>query len=376
MAAPSFDQLMNLGKAEAILRRPSLGVRVGDISEMLIAAAAAMADRVIGWFAERIAATFLDGASGDDLTQLAADHWAIQRRAATRSVGTVTFNRAGADGTIQTFPIGTTVATARDSQGNDVQFLTTQAASWAASTNGTRTVNVEAVNAGVVGNLSGPNLITRIVSTPPAGGTYTITASIQPAGGSEEETDEELRDRTRLYPTTLRRGTAGALEYGARSVSTIAVAKASAVQDTTGLVTVYVSDASGNSTGTTKEVSPLTTDDGTMTAKVAVELYNWACAGSLVNVSGGAVQNVNITVTIAVKIGVDVTQLITDIQNSVSARVGKLNIGETLYLSDIITAVKAVDPDNIVNIVVNTPLVDTAPSTPGSLIRAGVITVQ
>jgi uncharacterized phage protein gp47/JayE len=375
MAPPSFDQLMNLGKAEAILRRPSLGVRVGDISEMLIAAAAAMADRLVGWFAERIAATFLDGASGDDLTQLAADHWSIQRRAATPSISTVTFNRAGADASIRTFPIGTVVATERDSQGNDVQFVTKQEASWAASTNGARVVNVEAVNAGVAGNLSDVNLISRIISTPPAGGTYTITASTQPVGGSEEETDEELRDRTRLYPSTLRRGTLAALEYGAKSISTIAIAKASAIQDTTGLVTVYVSDASGGSTGTTKEVNPLTVDDGTMTAKVAVELLSWACAGSLVNVSGGTVQTVNITVTIAVKLGIDVNQLITDIQNSISARVGKLNIGETLYLSDITSAVKAVDPDNIVNVVVNTPLVDTVPSTPGSLIRAGVITV-
>jgi hypothetical protein len=376
MAPPSFDQLMNLGKAEAILRRPSLGVRIGDISEMLIAAAAAMADRLIGWFAERIAATFLDGASGDDLTQLAADHWGIQRRSATKAVANITFVRSSADATLQTFPIGTTVATNRDSQGNDVQFVTTQSASWASSTNGSRTVNVEAVYAGVAGNLSNENLIARIISTPPAGGIYTISASSQPGGGSEEETDEELRDRTRLYPTTLRRGTLGAIEYGARSVATIAVAKASAVVDTTGLVTVYVADASGNSTGTTKQVGPLTTDDGSMTSKVAIELFNWACAGSLVNVTGGSVQSVNITVTIAVKLGVDVNQLITDIQNSISSRVGKLNIGETLYLSDIMSAVKAVDPDNIVNVVVNTPLVDTAPSTPGSIIRAGVITVN
>lgn len=376
MAAPSFDDLTNLGKAEAILRRPLLGIRIGDISEMLISGAAAMADRVIGWFAERVAATFLDGASGDDLTQLAADHWAIQRRAATEAVGTVTFNRSGADATIQSFPIGTTVATDRDSQGNDVQFVTTQLAQWSASTNGTRTVNIEAVNAGIAGNLSAANLITRIISTPPAGGTYSITSSTQPAGGSEEESDPDLRDRVRLYPSTLRRGTLGALEYGAKQVTTTAVAKASAVQDTTGLVTVYVSDASGNSTGTTKQVSPSTVDDGTMTAKVAVELYNWACAGALVNVSGGAIQTVNITVSIAVRLGVDVTQLITDIQNSISARVSRLNIGDTLYLSDIISAVKAVDPDNIVNVSVVTPSVDTVPTTPGNIIRPGVITVS
>ncbi len=375
MSAPSFDDLMTLGKAEAILKRPTLGVRIGDITEMLISGAAAMADRLIGWFAERIAATFLDGAIGDDLTQLCADHWNIQRQSADKALGTVTFTRTGADAFARSFPIGTVVATARDSQGNDIQFVTTEAAAWAISTNGDRTVNTQAVVAGVTGNLSDVDLVTRIISTPPAGGTYTLTASTLPAGGAAEETDEELRDRTRLYPSTLRRGTPGALEYGATSVESISVAKASCVQDTTGLVTVYVSDVSGNSTGDTVEVSPLTTDDGTMTHKVAVELYQWACAGALVNVTGGSIQTVDVTVTIAVKLGVDVNQLITDVQNSIDARISKLNIGDTLYLSDITSAVKAVDPDNIVNIVVNTPLVDTVPTTSGNIIRAGVITV-
>lgn len=376
MAAPSFDDLLNIGKAEAILKRPALGVRIGDISEMLMAGAAAMGDRLIGWFAERVAATFLDGAIGDDLTLLAADHWNIQRRAATKAIATVTFNRAGANATAQNFPIGTTIATERDSQGNDIQFVTTAVASWAISENGAKTVACEAVVAGTTGNLSNVNLLTRIISTPPAGGTYTITASSLPAGGAEEETDEELRDRVRLYPSTLRRGTIAALEYGAKSTSTIAVAKANAIQDSTGLVTVYVSDASGNSTGTTVAVASTVVDDGTMTKKVAIELYNWACAGSLVNVTGGAIQTVNIEVSIAVKIGVDVAQLIADIQDSIEARVGKLNIGDTLYLSDIISAVKAVDPDNIVDITVVTPLVDTVPSTPGNIIRPGTITVN
>ncbi len=376
MAAPSFDDLMILGKAEAILKKPSLGVRIGDISEMLIAGAAAMADRLIGWFAERIAATFLDGAVGDDLTQLCADHWNVQRRSATNSVATVTITRSAATGSSASYPIGSTVATAVDAQGNTVQFVTTSIAQWFAGVNGDRTVNVVAVVAGVSGNLSTTNQITRFITAPGAGiGTFTITASSLPAGGSEEETDDELRDRTRLFPSTLRRGTLPALEYGATSLTSISVAKATAVQDATGLVTVYVSDASGNSTGVTTEVSPTAIDDGTMTAKVAVELYNWAPAGGLVNVAGGAVQTVDITVTIAVKLGIDVAQLITDVSNSISARVGKLGIGATLYLSDIMTAVKAVDPDNIVNIVVNLPLVDTVPSTSGSLIRAGVITV-
>lgn len=373
--APSFDDLFNLGKAEAIIKRPLLGVRVGDISEMLISGAAAMADRVIGWFADRIAATFLDGAIGTDLTKLAADHWNIQRFAAFSSIAQVTFSRAGADVTAQTIPSGFIVSTDKDSQGNAVQFVTTTAVSWAASTNGTRVAAVAAVIPGLAGNLAAINLITKPVTSAPAGGSYTITASTLPAGGADAEADSALRDRVRLYPTTLRRATLAALQYGSQNVATISVAKANAIQDSTGLVTVYVSDASGNSTGSPETVGPSVVDDGTMTAKVAIELYNWAAAGALVTIMGGAVQIVNITVQIAVRLGVDVTQLITNIQSSVSARVSKLNIGDTLYLTDIISAVKAVDPDNIVNITLVTPVVDLVPTLPGNIIRAGVITV-
>ncbi|HEY6018422.1 MAG TPA: baseplate J/gp47 family protein [Candidatus Paceibacterota bacterium] len=375
MAAPSFDDLFNLGKAEAILKRPKLGVRIGDISEMLISGAAAMADRVIGWFADRIAATFLDGAVGADLTKLAADHWNIQRNAATSSIATVTFNRASADATSQTIPIGFVVSTAKDSQGNATQFVTTSAVSWAISTNGTQVANVAAVVPGLDGNLPAANMITNLVTSAPAGGTYTITASSLPAGGADDESDGDLRDRVRLYPSTLRRGTIAALEYGAQQTTGIAVAKANAIQDSTGAVIVYVSDASGNSTGSPIAVASTVVDDGSMTAKVAITLYDWAAAGALVTVQGGAIQTVNVTVSCAVKIGVDINQLIANIQASITTRINKLNIGDTLYIADIINAVKAVDPDNIVNVAMVTPLTDLVPTLPGNLIRPGVITV-
>jgi uncharacterized phage protein gp47/JayE len=376
MPAPSFEELHELGRAEAALLRPRLALRVGDISHMMISAAAAMADRLIGWFAERIGATFLDGAQGDDLTRLAADHWGIQRRDATKATAQISVTRSSANATAQTLAIGTVVATARDSRGVEVRYLTTTSASWAVSENSTKVVNVAAETAGLEGNLAAINLITRLISAPPAGGTYTITASTLPAGGSLVEDDDTLRDRVRRYPSTFRRGTLYALEYGALSTVGAGVAKANAVQDDSGLVVVYVSDASGASSGSTHEVSPDLVPDGLMTTAVAIELLNWACAGSLVQVTGGAIQVVDIEVAISVRLGVDVNQLIADIQASIEARVNKLTIGDTLYKSDIINATKAVDPDNIVNVQVVAPLVDTAPSTPGNIIRANVITVS
>lgn len=376
MAAPSFEELHDLGKAEAVLKRPKLGIRAGDISDMILSAAAAMADRLVGWFADRIAVTFLDGATGDDLTLLAADRYLITRRAATKAVATVEVTRSSADATAQTLAIGTVFATTRDSRGLEVKFISTTAASWAISTNGARTVTVEAEVAGLEGNLAAVDLITRMISAAPAGGTYTITDSTLPAGGSLEENDADLRDRVRAYPSTFRRGTLYALEYGALSTANVGVTKANAVQDTTGLVTVYVSDASGSSTGTTKEVDPDLVDDGLMTTRVAIELINWASAGALVQVTGGALETVNIAVAVTVRLGVDVSQLITDIQDSIEARVNRLTIGDTLYKADIINATKVVDSDNIVNVVVVSPLTDTAPTTPGNIIRPGTITVS
>lgn len=373
MASPTWQDLYNSGKAEAILRRPDVSVRAGDISDMLLAGGAAMTDRAIGYAAERVAATFLDGARGDDLTTLADDHWGVQRTEAVKAVGTVTFTRAGATAATAEYPVGTVVATERDSRGVEVRYVTTAAATWAVSTNGDRTVATQAEVAGVAGNVAA-DAVTRIISASPGGGTYTITASAATVGGAEAETDAELRDRVRRVNLTQRRGTLEALEVGALEVAI--VKKATAVDDGTGLVTVYVTDASGGSTGTTQTVSPSLVDDGTMTMKVAIELIEWAAAGGLVNVTGGTLQSVDITVALTVRLGVDVTALIAAVQTSITTAVSRLRIGETLYKSLIQAAARAVDPDNILECSVTLPATDTAPSTAGHIIRAGTVTVS
>jgi uncharacterized phage protein gp47/JayE len=374
MAAPSFQDLYDLGKAEAIIKRPRLRVLVGDLADMLIAGAAAMADRVIGYVAERFAATYLDGAQGDDLTTLAADHWGIARRAALKATGILIVHRGTPDASVQTIPVGTIFATERDSSGQELRYLSTALVSWAGSEDGQKLVPLEAETAGIDHNVAA-DAVTRFLSNEPTGGVYTL-ASLAMTGGMEEETDEELRERVRTFPSTLRRGTLGALEYGALQTPGAGVAVATAVADDTGFVTVFVADASGGSTGLPKMVDPDTPDNGTMTAKVAIELLNWAPAGSLVQVMGGVVQTVDVELLLTVRLGVDVNQLIADVQVAVEARMARLKIGETLYLSNLINAVKAVDPDNIVNVEIESPLTDTAPSTPGSLIRAGTVGVS
>jgi uncharacterized phage protein gp47/JayE len=372
MAAPTWEDLYNTAKAEAILRRPTLSVRPGDISDMFLAGGAAMGDRAIGFAAERFNALFLDGARGADLTKLAADRFGVEREAAQKAIGSVTFNRAIADATAQTFPIGTVVATERDARGVEVRYLTTSAVSWAASENGTKVATTEAETEGVAGNVAA-NAVTRIVSTPPAGGTYTISASAATAGGSPEETDPELRERCRGVASTRERGTLKALETGALQVPI--VRRATAVEDLSGLTIVFVTDAAGGSTGDPVLVTPAVVDDGTMTKKVAVELMFWRAAGAVVTVTGGILQTVDITLQLTVKLGIDIGALIVKIQGALPIQIARLAIGQTLYRDYIQAAVRAVDPDNIVAVGVLAPVVDVAPTTSGHVIRAGVVGV-
>jgi len=345
--APSWQDLYNEAKTELLLRRPDLQVREGDISDMLMAAIAAVGDRLIGYTAQKVKATFVDGAFGDDLTTLASDHWNIERQAAASAVGTVAFSRATFTAGAGTVNAGTVVATTRDAFGNDVQFTTDGAVSFGASELGPKTVTVTASVAGTSGNVAAA-AINRVVSTL-FDSTITVTNSAVTVGGAEEETDEDLRERIRSFSTTLRRGTLAALEYGALQVAT--VAQATAQEDTeTGLTTVYVTDASGAS-------------NAAMVADVIDELENWRAAGALVTVTGGSLYTLNpIEITLSVRAGVDTAAIAADVKSAIVARVAKLKIGEICRREIIQQAALNVDPDNITGCTVVLPAADVEPA--------------
>lgn len=365
MAAPTWQEYYDIGKAEAIIRRPDLVFQEGDISEMYMAAAAAMADRLTGYAALSFRNTYLDGATGDALAELVDDHWNLQPIAAVKAVGQVTFNRVSAAAGAGTIALGTTVATQKDANGKEVQYVTDSAVSYGASETGAKSVNVTAKVAGTSGNVAAGK-VTRIVTTL-WDTTFTVTNSATIAGGADAETDEDLRERVRNLPTTLRKATLAALEYGALQVVT--VKRARAVEEVgvdglkTGIVSVYVTDADGNS-------------NGAMTTAVQAELENWRAAGIIVNAVGGSIFTQNVAVTLTVKTGVDVNALITNIQSAVTEGIKKLKIGETLYKGYIEQLVRNVAPTDIVSVNVTVPGTDTAPATANQIIRAGTVTVS
>jgi len=367
VSAPTWIDLFNIGKAEAIDRRPDLAFDVGDISEMFVSGFAAMADHLIGFFAARFLATYLDGAQGDDLTQLADDHWNIQRNLAKQAKGQVVFSRTNGNGAPSgTYAAGSVISTQTDASGNTIQYTTDADVIWASSDTSDKSVNVTAVNAGSSSNAA-INTVTKLITTP-FDNTITVNNPAQKmVGGADQESDPDLRDRVRNFSTTLRRATLAALEYAAIQTKTTSVAKATAIEELddennpTGLVDVYIADSEGNS-------------NQAMVDAVTTEMINWRAAGIVVNVVGGALLTQNVDLTITARAGIDTQTLVANIQAAVAQRINKLKIGESLTVDIITQAVRNVS-DDILTVTVNTPSVTVVPAA-NQLIQCGTVAVH
>jgi hypothetical protein len=365
MASPSFDDLYIIAKAELQLRRPDLFAAAGDVSDFILASIAAAADKCIQHTNEEMRKTFLDGATGDDLTVLVSDHFGITRQAATAAQVTLGFTRSVFTAGAGSIAIGTKVATEIDISGERQEFTTDAAVAWGATEVGTKTVLATAVVEGVAGNVAAAT-ITDIVDAI-FDANITLTNAAVAAGGNEEESDAQLRERTRLYPSTIRRGTSDAVIYGALQVPSVRIATVH--EDSIGTATLYVADEAGGSTAE-------------MVADVEAELDEWRCAGVPITVTGGYLLEQDIDISLTIKAGTDVAALVADITAAIENRIGRLAVGDgevtslgVLRRELIQSAAMSVAPDRILGVTVNTPSADIVPDA-GQIIRAGTITVS
>ncbi|MCP3670711.1 MAG: hypothetical protein GY814_09820 [Gammaproteobacteria bacterium] len=353
---PSFDDLFLIGKAEQIVNRPDLQVLEGDVSEMLLMAAAAMADKCVEDSARRFRATYVDGAAGDELTQLASDHWALVRFDAVKSTGSVEFSRSDDAAGAGVVAAGTVLATQPDVNGLSLRYILDTDVNFGLADTGPLVGTVTAEIEGIGGNVLS-DTVTRVVDNL-FDSSITATNPSVMVGGSESETDAELRERVREFPATLSKGTLASLEYGAKQVPS--VKNTTAVEELGGGVTVYVADASGNASAS-------------MVAAVVEELINWRCAGTVITVEAGVPLLHDVEYTLTVRTGTNVLALTPIIAASIEGLMNSLKIGETLYLSAIQTAIRNVDPVNITEAVISLPAANQEPSA-FELIRPGTIT--
>jgi hypothetical protein len=354
--APSFQDLLDQGQAEALARRGDLLFADGDVSLAQLHAGAAMADANVRHTAQSFAATFIDLAKGDDLTALVDDHLNLQRQAPTAATVTVSFTRTSGGGA-GSIPSGTVVATVQGADGAEIRFATTGAIAVGAGNNGPFTITATATTTGRTTNAAA-GTITRILATL-FDSTFSVTNAATAAGGNNEESDEQLRVRARAFWQTLRRGTLAALEFGALTVAAVRVAKAS--EDASGLVLVVVTDEDGNS-------------NAEMVAAVEVELNNWRAAGCVVQAAGGTLLIVNVAVLLTVDDGVDIAAITPDLEDAITGRFLKWRMGDTVHIDQLKAAVINVDPDGINKATFSAPADDVVP-TAYQVPRVGTITI-
>lgn len=342
MPAPSEQDLYDLGRAELLRLRPDLAALPGDIVDLVVWAAVAMAGVGLAKNAQDTASTYVDGAEGDKLRELARDHWSIEPEVDVKAVGTVTFSHtAGPTGSI---PAGTRVATDPDENGDFVTAVTDDILVFGAG-DASLSIAATAQESGRAGNVDAGEF-TRILD--PLFDTFTVTNAERFAGGNEDQTDDEIRADIRGFVQNLRRGTKDAIEYGAKESENVRIA--TAVEDpANGLGTVYVTDSDGNA-------------NAQMVNDVIIELENWRALGAVVQVSGGELVSQAISVSLTVRAGVAIAPLVTRVRSAIVAAVNKLRIGDTLDRDLIAAAAKAVDPDAILKVTVNTPAADVAPT--------------
>lgn len=361
--APSFQDLLAQAQAEVLARNPKYKLREGEIADLLLRGGAAMADVAIRFAAQGVRDNFLDGASGDALTELVNDRYQIQRKAATFAEVTVEFTRATSL-TSGSIPSGTQVATAFDAAGRRVTFSTDSAVAVGIGQLGPFSVAATADVAGPDGNVDAGTIVVVLDTL---FDTFTVTNPAVAGGGQERETDELLRERARDSRRNLRRGTISALETGARVVDTVTVA---VVTDPgTGIVSVLVADADGNSTAQ-------------MIADAEEELENWRCAGVVVTVVGGTRSVVDVTATFQVRTGFDIQARDEDLQAAFDARVGRLRAGQTLFLDMLVHSLIAIAPDDIFDVDFTAVSVDGVAvaiddivPTVGQVLRPGTLTI-
>lgn len=358
MAEPTWDDLYVLGKAALQSRRPTLAVREGDVSDAILAATATVGTVILARTNRQFLDNFLDGAAGEALTSRAEDR-GVTRNAGSRAVGSVTFSRptagAGAGVIPSGFRLGTTegstLAPLQPTVPRPFTILTTDDDTTFGPSDLTKTMTCTALLVGRAGNAE-PGAVSRLLEEA-FDPSIVVTNPLQFAGGSETESDPDLRDHVRGFFLTQARGTIDALDFGARQVPGVTRVTVSA--DGSGVVIVYVADADGNS-------------NPTLVAAVARELEHWRAAGDVVFVTGGVITLVAIDLSLTVRSGTDVNALIGPVRQSVIAALGRLNPGEELDRGYIEFHARSVDKERIAKVGVLAPLANIVPG-PTELLR-------
>lgn len=287
---------------------------------------------------------------------------------AQKATGYVTFTAAGPASSNITIPTGTQVSNGLLTLDTEVIYTTTAFAIIAIGQTSV-TVPVASVNTGASNNLDSL-AIDKIVSTLNA--PLTVTNNEPLAGGADRETETERRLRFIEYISTISRGTAKAVEYGAKTamlydVSGImterihdAIVYEPFMHDITkpvGVFECYIYNGSGDTSDEIKELVENTINgyndaDGN-------PVPGWKAAGVICNVIKATETAVKVTADITILAGyseADTETTAIDVANSYIAGLG---IGKQFIYNELVERLMGIQ--GVYNVQITEPASDQTP---------------
>lgn len=353
--APSAQDLFLVGRAEAVTGPTRFDQAIIDVDgsdvNVVFRVAASMGEEVARYLQLALNELTLANARGTALDRLVFDRYQLTRKRSNTAVVTVELQRAGAVGF--TMQAGSLVGT-----DTGQIFSTISDVAFAANVLGPLSVQATATAAGRGGNVLAGTII-RVLSAQ-ADGTLSVTNPAAAAGGTDDETDDQLRDRARQFFLTARRGTKSAIEFGALEVAGVVQAQAIEVLSPTGIpvyrVQLYIADPEGQA-------------NTALASAVRLALEEFRAFGVPVQVVPAVPQYVNVTATgLQFAAGSNTTAVLDLAAASVLAAVNSTLPGETLTRARILAALSSVDGLIVPAEALTEPVGDLVPAT-GTVIR-------
>lgn len=193
----------------------------GSMHDVINGALSTCLNEVTELIVSEFVKTFFGLAEGQDLEFLAVDHFGddFARPKANSATGTVSFSRPDTNAGDVTIPAGTIVKTEKDANGEEIRFKTTEEVTM---TGTSISAEIEAVDAGKIGNITSTGKIIVIESTL-SDASISVTNNSNTAGGSNAPTDDEYRVIIKNLIVSLAGATEDAVEGSALAVSGVSL---------------------------------------------------------------------------------------------------------------------------------------------------------
>ena len=200
-------------------------------------------------------------------------------------------------------------------------------------------IPVQASNSGSLSNVTFGTIVN--CQSKPAGIDEVINYE-STSGGTDNETDDELRNRVPLFLGSLSKGTKDALKAAALSIDGVKNANIIEPDPPNGIVTIFIDDGSG---GSTVELIRAVKDkiNGTTNGVENNLESGIRSAGIAVNVTSPTVKQIVVNATVTLSIGYDAEIVKNQIITNIGQWLNSHATGENVLRAELIRIIKEVD---------------------------------